>query len=108
MGLRTRIEILGRQVKQLTRALNKDTVVQQQYNIWHGDTWQPAYKNVDVATIRGEVNAIVDFLGVDIQVRQSENIKKKAKVFTKAKSTLEDTPKRKYVRSGKYAKKAKQ
>lgn len=102
MSTKSRVEDLEDRVEKLEAMLNKD--------ITEGlepSTWFPYFKRVDVPTVSGRVNAIIDFLGIDISVDQEKHVK--SKVVIKERQVKEVTPakKRKYVKSGKYTKKSK-
>jgi len=108
MSTRSRVEALEDEVKELengvkelrswlTEKIVEEKTVDLSWYISYPIGYVKPAKTVHNATVLGKVDAIIEHLGISIEVNETP-----AKIVVKPASTI---TKRKYIKSGKYSKK---
>lgn len=105
MITKTRIEALESEVEEIKKLLTDEIVTYKEpdYSKSRYSIYSMPMKTVRKATILGKVDAIIEHLGIEIEVIPPKDTP--AKVVVKSASTV---TKRKYTKSGKYSKKSKE
>jgi hypothetical protein len=107
MITRSRVEALEDEIKELRKTLTEDISTYRELDYsqsYHSIYYRPM-KTIRKATILGKVDAIIEHLGIDIEVAPpKESVTIPAKIVIKSRTAA---TKRKYVKSDKYSKKSK-